>query len=96
MADGAELGLRIRGGIEFGIGIFIASVDEDSGADRAGFQVRVFFQGLFFLFFSWVFQVYSRACRQKNTFCEELKLLNYSVTTYNQHIFGLKVFSRNI
>lgn len=43
MADGAELGLRIRGGIEFGIGIFIASVDEDSGADRAGFQVRVFF-----------------------------------------------------
>ena len=41
MADGAELGLKIRGGIEHGLGIFIASVDPNSGAERAGFQVRI-------------------------------------------------------
>ena len=40
VADGAEIGLKIRGGMEHGLGIFIASVERNSGADRAGIQVR--------------------------------------------------------
>lgn len=40
VADGAEIGLKIRGGMEHGLGIFIASVERHSGADRAGIQVR--------------------------------------------------------
>lgn len=39
VADGAEIGLKIRGGVEHGLGIFIASVERNSGADRAGIQV---------------------------------------------------------
>lgn len=39
MADGAEIGLTIRGGMEHGLGIFVASVEHHSGADRAGIQV---------------------------------------------------------
>ncbi|XP_046845705.1 whirlin-like [Xenia sp. Carnegie-2017] len=39
VADGAEIGLTIRGGMEHGLGIFVASVEHHSGADRAGIQV---------------------------------------------------------
>ena len=45
VADGAEIGLKIRGGMEHGLGIFIASVERNSGADRAGIQVRQLFIG---------------------------------------------------
>ena len=37
---GQSLGLMIRGGVEYGLGIFITGVDKDSVADRAGLQVR--------------------------------------------------------
>ena len=30
----------IRGGVEYGLGIFITGVDKDSVADRAGLMVR--------------------------------------------------------
>jgi C-terminal processing protease CtpA/Prc len=39
VADGADIGLKIRGGMEHDLGIFIASVERNSGADRAGIQV---------------------------------------------------------
>ena len=37
---GAEsLGLMIRGGVEYGLGIFITGVDDGSSAHKAGLQV---------------------------------------------------------
>ncbi|XP_055598377.1 uncharacterized protein LOC129747966 isoform X3 [Uranotaenia lowii] len=36
---GQSLGLMIRGGVEYGLGIFITGVDKDSVADRAGLMV---------------------------------------------------------
>lgn len=46
---GQSLGLMIRGGVEYGLGIFITGVDKDSVADRAGLMVRfeIFFQFFF-------------------------------------------------
>lgn len=31
----------IRGGVEYGLGIFITGVDKDSVADKAGLMVRI-------------------------------------------------------
>lgn len=39
---GQSLGLMIRGGVEYNLGIFITGVDKDSVADRAGLMVRFF------------------------------------------------------
>lgn len=39
---GQSLGLMIRGGIEYGLGIYVTGVDKDSVADRAGLNVRVY------------------------------------------------------
>lgn len=36
---GQSLGLMIRGGVEYGLGIFITGVDKDSVADMAGLMV---------------------------------------------------------
>lgn len=36
---GQSLGLMIRGGLEYNLGIFITGVDKDSVADRAGLMV---------------------------------------------------------
>ena len=36
------LGLMIRGGAEYGLGIFITGVDANSAANKAGLQVRYF------------------------------------------------------
>lgn len=36
---GQSLGLMIRGGIEYGLGIYVTGVDKDSVADRAGLSV---------------------------------------------------------
>lgn len=38
---GQSLGLMIRGGLEYGLGIYVTGVDKDSVADRAGLLVRV-------------------------------------------------------
>lgn len=38
---GQSLGLMIRGGIEYGLGIYVTGVDKDSVADRAGLNVRI-------------------------------------------------------
>lgn len=37
--DGAKLGLMIRGGSEYGLGIYIAGVDPDCIAEQAGLKV---------------------------------------------------------
>lgn len=37
--SGQSLGLMIRGGIEYGLGIFVTGVDKDSVAERAGLMV---------------------------------------------------------
>jgi len=39
---GQSLGLMIRGGIEYGLGIYVTGVDKDSVADRAGLSVSYF------------------------------------------------------
>lgn len=39
---GQSLGLMIRGGIEYGLGIFVTGVDKDSVAERSGLMVRLF------------------------------------------------------
>lgn len=38
---GQSLGLMIRGGVEYGLGIFITGVDKDSVADRSGLMVCI-------------------------------------------------------
>lgn len=38
---GQSLGLMIRGGAEYGLGIFVTGVDKDSVADRAGLTVHL-------------------------------------------------------
>lgn len=38
---GQSLGLMIRGGIEYGLGIYVTGVDKDSVADRAGLNVTI-------------------------------------------------------
>lgn len=38
---GQSLGLMIRGGLEYGLGIYVTGVDKDSVADRAGLLVRI-------------------------------------------------------
>lgn len=40
---GQSLGLMIRGGIEYGLGIYVTGVDKDSVADRAGLSVSHFY-----------------------------------------------------
>jgi len=37
--DGAKLGLTIRGGSDYGLGIYIAGVDPDGMAEEAGLKV---------------------------------------------------------
>lgn len=37
---GQSLGLMIRGGLEYNLGIFVTGVDKDSVADRSGIQVK--------------------------------------------------------
>lgn len=37
--DGAKLGLMIRGGAEYGLGIYIAGVDPHCIAEQAGLKV---------------------------------------------------------
>lgn len=37
---GQSLGLMIRGGIEYGLGIYVTGVDKDSVSDIAGLCVR--------------------------------------------------------
>lgn len=39
---GQSLGLMIRGGIEYGLGIFVTGVDKDSVAERSGLMVNNF------------------------------------------------------
>lgn len=39
---GQSLGLMIRGGIEYGLGIFVTGVDKDSVAERSGLMVNYF------------------------------------------------------
>ena len=38
---GQSLGLMIRGGLEYGLGIYVTGVDKDSVADRAGLLVML-------------------------------------------------------
>lgn len=39
--SGQSLGLMIRGGIEYGLGIFVTGVDKDSVAERSGLMVNI-------------------------------------------------------
>jgi hypothetical protein len=38
-----NLGLMIRGGLEYGLGIYVTGVDERSVASQHGIQVRTYF-----------------------------------------------------
>lgn len=46
---GQSLGLMIRGGIEYGLGIYVTGVDKDSVADRAGLNVNFIILQFIFL-----------------------------------------------
>ena len=50
-----NLGLMIRGGIEYGLGIYITGVDEESAAFRNGLRVR--------------FSIKLLKCTYQNGFC---------------------------
>lgn len=41
LGDGRSLGLTIRGGAEYGLGIYITGVDPGSEAESSGLKVRV-------------------------------------------------------
>lgn len=41
MEPGKQLGISIRGGSEFGLGIYISGVDEGSVADTYGLKVEI-------------------------------------------------------
>ena len=41
--DGAKLGLMIRGGSDYGLGIYIAGVDPDGMAEEAGLKVSLLY-----------------------------------------------------
>ena len=43
IGPGQSLGLMIRGGLEYGLGIYVTGVDKDSVADRAGLLVSTHF-----------------------------------------------------
>ena len=45
--SGQSLGLMIRGGIEYGLGIFVTGIDKDSVAERAGLMVNTLSNNLF-------------------------------------------------
>jgi hypothetical protein len=53
---GQSLGLMIRGGVEYNLGIFITGVDKDSVADRAGLMVSVTL--VFYLLLEEAFRVF--------------------------------------
>lgn len=40
LGDGRSLGLTIRGGAEYGLGIYITGVDPGSEAESSGLKVR--------------------------------------------------------
>ena len=44
LAVNDNLGLMIRGGIEYGLGIYITGVDQQSAAFRNGLRVSFFFE----------------------------------------------------
>lgn len=44
---GQSLGLMIRGGTEYNLGIFITGIDKDSVADRSGLMVKLNFDYVF-------------------------------------------------
>lgn len=46
---GQSLGLMIRGGLEYGLGIYVTGVDKDSVADRAGLLVWIFTHSMFLI-----------------------------------------------
>lgn len=58
---GQSLGLMIRGGVEYGLGIFITGVDKDSVADRAG--LKVYLEKYFKLFNSCSYMCCCCHCR---------------------------------
>lgn len=73
---GQSLGLMIRGGLEYGLGIYVTGVDKDSVADRAGLLVRIFLFLFFFsnLFLSFVVITFSSRNRSRDrarTNCDE-------------------------
>lgn len=53
---GQSLGLMIRGGLEYNLGIYITGVDKDSVADRAGLMVTYIIKYL--CAFCWVVYIY--------------------------------------
>lgn len=53
---GQSLGLMIRGGLEYNLGIYITGVDKDSVADRAGLMVTYIIKYL--CAFRWVVYIY--------------------------------------
>lgn len=40
LGDGRSLGLTIRGGAEYGLGIYVTGVDQGSEAESSGLKVR--------------------------------------------------------
>ena len=41
MEKGISLGLMIRGGIEYGLGVYVTGIDSNSLADKAGLKVCI-------------------------------------------------------
>lgn len=66
LEKGIDLGLMIRGGIEYGLGIYVTRVEQDSLADKAGLRVNTQRDGfqvsqLFLLLVGW----------RSNSVCEQ-------------------------
>ena len=51
VADQKMLGLMIRGGNEFGLGVYITGVDRGSVAENAGLKVRIVYNPKFYVLY---------------------------------------------
>lgn len=49
--DGRSLGLMIRGGAEYSLGIYITGVDRGSAAEYSGLKVKPVIHNAFYMFF---------------------------------------------
>lgn len=55
---GQSLGLMIRGGTEYNLGIFITGIDKESVADRSGLMVINKFHSIQTILFSFVLEIF--------------------------------------
>lgn len=68
---GQSLGLMIRGGLEYNLGIFVTGVDKDSVAERSGIQVKLFYLPTYYFLFRF-FSRWNKSIRKYYSYYREI------------------------